>query len=83
MINIFNNGKNIFYCLRSRTYIYMTLHDMPKKYRKDTSINIPKSKKKELQQHLNGKPNMSYWVCTAIDEKIEIEKKQLNNGKNN
>ena len=60
----------------------MTLHYMGNKYRKDTSINIPKAKKEELKQHLNGKPNISHWVCCAIDEKIERENK-LKNGKNN
>lgn len=54
---------------------------MLKKFRKDTSINIPKSKKKELKEHLNGKPNISHWVCEAIDEKIEREKNK--NGKDN
>ena len=28
----------------------MILHDMSKKYRKDTSINIPKTKKQELKE---------------------------------
>lgn len=47
---------------------------MDKTYRKDTTVNIPKTKKQDIKNHLKGKPNISYWLCEAIDEKIEREK---------